>query len=81
LTRTLEPENWPFSLPSVVAGALGEVGDPSPPHAEATVASAAQQAPAQNSRLETTVFASDIVILVTGGQCCSSGTFGKIEAT
>jgi hypothetical protein len=61
LTRTEDPASWPFNLGSVVAGVLGELGDPSP-HAEARVPRAAQHAPAQNWRRDTTMLVSDIVI-------------------
>ena len=64
LTRTVEPANWPGTLPNVEGAPLGDVGDPSPPQAETSVASVAQEATwhasAQNWRRETSVFVSDI---------------------
>jgi hypothetical protein len=56
--------NRPGTTPSIEAVPLGDVGDP--PQAENSVASVAPdatwQAPAQNRRRETFVFASDIVV-------------------
>jgi hypothetical protein len=64
---------------------LGEVGDPSPPQAVASVASVAHeaiwQAPAQNERRVTNAIVSDIVmILVTRGKAGRPARSGKNEA-
>jgi hypothetical protein len=79
VTCTPEPVKRPGKTPSIEAGPLGDVGDP--PHAENSVASVAPdatwQAPAQNRRRETSVFVSDIALILVRGQT----EVGNIEAT
>src|SRR5262245_9205357 len=81
VTCTLELANCPASVGSSDVPPPppppGDVGDPSPLHAVASVASVAQeatwQAPAQNSRRERSWFDADIVILEWGREASGQG--------